>query len=61
MALFIINIHMDTGIFCVFTGFYMPVTFNKSLVTIKCQCCDNTPHWALHILLTLLLFNITST
>ena len=51
MALFIINIQMDTYIYFVFTGFYMLLTgicINKPPATIKCQCCDNTPHWVLH-------------
>ena len=29
----------------------MPLTgicYNKPPATIKCQCCDYTPHWALH-------------
>ena len=51
MALFVINIQMDTYIcLCVHRVLYAAdwKVLIKPPAPIKCQCRDNTPHWALH-------------
>ena len=52
MALFVINIQMDTYIcLCVHRVLYAAdwKVLIKPPAPIKCQCRDNTPHWALHM------------